>query len=230
MQLRVGMAFLIALVTFPVVWQHTPDGVFSRVFLQPASLVFAVATELSIGWALGWTASLLIWAAQLAGHLIGQDIGLSMGEIFDPMSQSTSSPMSQLFFTLALLAFVLLDGHQQVVLAVARSFQVVPPGSMPWSQDAGVFLTETLGGKIWLAGLQIALPTMVALLLVTVAMAVLARAVPEMNIFILGFAVRIGFGLFTLLVMLPLIPDAFGALITYTVAALEQLLRLWGGG
>ena len=230
MQLRIWVAFFLSLLVFPLVWAQTPEGIFTGVFRHPASAALAVAGEIAVGWVLGWTASIIVWVAQLAGHFIGQDIGLSLGDVFDPISESNSSPIALFFFTLALLAFVLMDGHHQVILAVARSFQVAPPGSFPLTSETSLFLVRDLGGEIWRTGLQLALPSMVALLIVTVAMAVLARAVPEMNVFILGFAVRIVVGFLSFLVVLPLVPEVFGKVMEVTSSSLERLLTLWGGG
>ncbi len=230
MQLRVWLSFWMALVMFPVIWQSTPEGTYAMMFRQPASAVLAVAVEIAIGWALGWTASLIIWGIQLAGFIIDQEIGLTLGAIFDPISQSSASPLAQFFFTLGLLAFVTFDGHHQLVMALARSFQVVPPGAFPFNQESATFLVQDMGSQLWRIGVQIAFPSMLALLLVTTAMALLARAVPEMNIFFVGFAVRIAVGLLTVVVVMPLIPEVFGFLIDMMQESLVYLLELWRTG
>lgn len=228
-QLRVAVAFLLAVACFPVALAKTGDGFFVDIFAEPIGVALAAASELAIGWCLGFIAASMVWAAQLAGHILDQEIGLSIGEVYDPVSESQSSVSTQLFFTLAILAFVLLDGHRLLVLALTGSFEVAPPGTFPFGVASGELLVSEVGGGIWSAGLRMALPTMIALMLVTVAMAVLARIVPEMNIFILGFGVRIVFGLFVTMLVLPFVADAFRGLVVTTSAVYGRFLSLAGG-
>lgn len=229
MQLRVAIAFLLALACFPVAMAKTPDGFFIDIFAEPLGVALAAGSEIAIGWALGFIASSMVWAAQLAGHILDQEIGLSIGEVYDPVSDTQSSVSTQLFFTVGILAFVLLDGHRLLILALVGSLEVAPPGSFPFTAESGQLLVSDVGGGIWSAGLAMALPTMIALMLVTVAMAVLARIVPEMNIFILGFGVRIVFGLFVTLLMLPFVADVFRGLILTTSTVYDRFLSLAGG-
>ncbi|MFQ5654580.1 MAG: flagellar biosynthetic protein FliR [Planctomycetota bacterium] len=227
-QLRIWFAFFCALACFPLAWDRTEDGALLGLFDTPWGAALAVGSELSVGWALGWTVSVMVWGAQMAGHILGQEIGLSIGEVFDPVSEAQGSVVAQLFFTIGLLAFVILDGPELLLVAVSGSFEVAPPGSFPFGLADGAFLTRDLGGEVWRLGVKIALPGMVTLLLVTIAMAILARAVPEMNIFILGFAIRIVFGLLATLLVLPFVADLFRGFMETTSAALAQLMEMWG--
>ena len=92
--------------------------------------------------------------------------------------------------------------------------------------DTGLFVTKQLGSEMWVLGLKIALPAMIALLMVTSALGILARAVPEMNIFIIGFSVRILFGLVALFALVPFITDAFREFVLTTDGYLTDLLEL----
>lgn len=229
MQLRVWTAFCVALVVFPIAWGKVPAGAILTSLEHPFLSILTVATELGLGWLIGFTSSILIWAAQLTGHLVSQEIGFTIGEVFDPVTQSRVSPISQLFFTIALLVFILTGGHHLIVVTLARSFEVAPIGQFPVSYQTGEFVAKELGGEIWKMGLKAALPVMLSLFLVTVAMAILARAVPEMNIFILGFALRIVFGLLALVVILPFVVDLFSVFVQTTQGFLDRLFELWAG-
>lgn len=230
MTLRVWFAFMLAAVMFPIAWGHIPSGELLAKLQHPWMSILAVGGEFSIGWLVGWTASVMIWAAQLAGHLVGQEIGMSMGEIFDPISQTQSSALSQLFFTFALLVFVILGGHHLVVVSISESFSAAPVGSFPIGAETGSFVAQELGSELWTTGVRAALPTMLSLIFVTVAMAILARTVPEMNIFMLGFTLRIIFGLMALIVVLPFVADLFQSFLANTQLNLERLLGQWEGG
>ena len=228
-RVRIWVAFMLAVLTFPLAWQVSPDGLFAGVFRQPVSTVVAVAGELALGWVVGWTASLIVWAAQLAGHVIGQEIGLSLAAVYDPVTEISGSPTTTLMFMIALLVFMLLGGHHVAIWTVARSFEVAPPGTFPFTAENGAFLAGELGSEMWEMGLRMALPVMVALLLVTVSTGILARAVPEMNVFIIGLAIRVFFGLMALLAVLPFVTALFGDVIAGMSFDLDRLLESWGG-
>ena len=226
-RIRVWLAVLLSGVTFEVAYQLAPEGIFAGIFRQPTSAALAVAGELAIGWLIGFTASIMMWAAQLAGHLFGQEIGLALSDLFDPVSESPNSPPAQLFFTLALLLFVMMDGHHLVYVAITKSFSAAPPGGFPFGYDDSMFVAKELGSEMWRMGLRIALPGAAALLLVTVALGFLARAVPEMNIFIVGFSIRIVFGLVAIFVITPYAADVFRDATVTTEEWLGQLLDMW---
>lgn len=229
-RLRIWLAFMVALAVFPVASAKVPAGVVLSTLEHPFQSIAAVGGELAIGWLIGFVASLMVWAAQFTGHLIGQEIGFSIGEVFDPVSQSQSSVVSQLFFTTALLIFVLLGGHRMVLAELAHSFEVAPVAHFPVSYELGDFLAREVGGQIWIMGVQAALPTMLALLLVTVAMAILARAVPEMNIFILGFSLRIVFGLLVLFSIVPFLVELLQSFLVTSERMLGHLSAFLEGG
>ena len=234
---RLWCAVLLAMVMFPVVWGRTADGALTELFSSEIGAALAVGTELAIGWTIGWIASVMVFAMQLAGHILGQEIGFAIGEVFDPVSEGQSAITTQLFFTLALVLFVVLGGPDLIVHATNTSFTVLPPGGMVAAIGVapGVefldaeFLVRDAGSAMFRTGLTIALPGMVGLMIATAAMAILARAVPEMNVFVLGFTIRILLGLFTTWLVLPFIGDVFAASLDLTTAMLEDLLLIWRG-
>ena len=233
---RVWFAIVIALMMFPLVWGRSVEGTIEELLRSELSAALVVLSEFAIGWSIGWIASIMVFAMQLAGHLLGQEIGFSIGEVFDPVSEGQSAITTQLFFTVALVLFVVLGGPQLVVHAANHSFVVLPPGGvvahLGLVPAAAVFDAEFLvrdaGTTLFTNGVTLALPGMVGLMLATGAMAILARAVPEMNVFILGFTIRILLGLFVTWLVLPFIGDAFAGYLEVTQWMLEDLLGLWG--
>lgn len=203
MPLRVWFSFWLAIVSYPIVGVPS-GGEYLEIFATWESLLFAVFSEFALGWILGLVCSFLIWATQLAGHFISQEIGFAIGEVFDPISQSVASPLATLFMTVATLVFVVLDGPYLIFAAIHKSIAMVPPGTFSHlNAEVSLAVVRDFGGDIWSTALQMALPIMFGLFLATVAMAILARTVPEMNIFILGFAIRIGLGVVALAVCIP---------------------------
>jgi flagellar biosynthetic protein FliR len=159
---------------------------------------------------------------------VGQELGLSLGDVFDPISESIGSPTTSLFYTVMLLVFVLLGGHQLLFVAVVGSFSAAPPGAfLDCGAGTTLYVARDLGGEIWRQGVMIALPAVFGLGLVTVALAILARAAPEMNIFVFGFALRVAVGLLGLAIIIPFIIEAFAGTVAATDGFLEALLHGW---
>lgn len=226
--LRVWFAFWLSAVSYPAI-AHTVGPQFVDVFATMPTLIFSVFAEFALGWMLGLACGFVIWAAQLAGHFMSQEIGFAIGEVFDPVSESLAAPLATLFMTLGTLVFVLLDGPHLLFASVHKSLTLLPPGELYRLEgDNALFLVKEYGGKIWAIGMQMALPITFGLFLATVSMAILARTVPEMNIFILGFAVRIGLGLIALTVCVPFLVQFIASIqesLHYDVGAfLESLV------
>ncbi|MFN0059547.1 MAG: flagellar biosynthetic protein FliR [Planctomycetota bacterium] len=228
-QLRIWLGFGCALLCFPIVRGFAPAGAATRLFSDVWLMTYAVLCELATGWVLGLVASIVLWGAQLAGHLVGQEIGLTLGDVFDPISETTGSPTTGLFYTVMLLVFLLLDGHKLLFLAVVKSYAAAPPGALlSLNPDSALYVTRDLGGEIWRLGVQIALPAIIGLGLVTVALAILARTAPEMNIFVMGFTLRVGVGLLGLALIVPFVVEAFAGTVGLSQVFLDKLLAAWG--
>jgi len=236
-QVRIGLVLFLSILMFPLEWERLEEGAMTRLLDDELAAVLTVLSELAIGWTIGWIASVMVFAAQLAGHLLGQEIGFGISEVLDPVSENPSAVTTQLFFTLSLVGFVLLGGPDLLVHSIHRSFAALPPGGViaaaGLAPAIGLFdpalLVVDAGGEMWRAGVTMALPGMAGLMLATAAMGILARAVPEMNVFVLGFTIRILLGLFTTWIVLPFIGDAFEAYLEVTAGLLGELLGSWEG-
>jgi flagellar biosynthesis protein FliR len=183
-----------------------------------------MAVEMLFGLLLGFVAQLPIWAAQFAGQLIGFQMGFGIVSVLDPDAGGQQSLIAGLQQQVALLLFLVLDGHHMVLGALARSLELLPPGAVqlsPQLLDSGI----SLSAELLRVGLQLGAPVLAALFLSEVGLGVIARTVPQMNIFIVGFPLKIGVGL----VMLALALPGFALLFSNRLDALAQtLLSLTG--
>ncbi len=159
------------------------------------TLLLAAGGELAVGLCIGFAASLLFAGVQFAGQILDQELGLQQSNLLDPFSGETVSVVGQLKVFLATLVFLLINGHHFLLQAVGDSFRLVPPLAFAPSTAAATALADTMITDLFRMAVQIAAPTLVTLFLVTVALAFMARTVPELNIFVLGFALRAGVGL-----------------------------------
>jgi flagellar biosynthesis protein FliR len=185
-------------------------------------LMVAAVTEVVIGAALGFVVQVLFTAVQMAGDLIDLTGGFSLQPAYDPLSMTTSSSVGRLHYLLATTLLFTSGGHLLIVRGFATSYEGMPVGgSVPTEQLAQVLITAL--SLMFLAALQIAGPMVAVLLLADVALALLSRAAPALNIFSFGFPVKILLTMALLGLTFPLLPPALDALLEHAARAMVSL-------
>ena len=179
---------LIALVmTLPMVGF---DGV-SRIPMPGSigALTVGLLAEIGFGLVTGMAVSLTFIAAQGAGEMIGQQIGLSMSEVLDPQFGAQGSIIGDLYFMLTTAVFLIIGGHRQLVIGVYESMQAFPPLSVTVDDNLFKFLLSFLTGAMELA-LRLAAPMFVTMIIVDVSMGCVSKTMPQLNVMSAGMAVR----------------------------------------
>lgn len=199
--LRAAASVLLTILLTPVV---TP--VPTETAIGPSTIMI----ELVVGFGLGLGAAVLISAAELAGDLLAIQTGLSGGTVLDPVTGQGTGVLTQLLGLSALLLLIATDGHLVMVEALARSFETVPAGEQVWIDRGLAFLVETMG-LLFTRGLIFAAPIVAAVLVGYLALGVLARASPQLNMLAVAFPLQIGLGLLALSFALPLAATFYGA-------------------
>jgi flagellar biosynthesis protein FliR len=185
-------------------------------------LVVGAITEVVIGAALGFVVQLLFAAVQYAGDLIDLTGGFTMQPSYDPLSMTTTGAIGRLHYLLATTLLFTSGGHLLIVRGFATSYEGLPVGgSVPTDQLAQVLITAL--SMMFLAALQIAGPLVAVLLLADVALALLSRAAPALNIFAFGFPVKIMLTLALLGLTFPLLPTALDTLLDAAARAMVSL-------
>jgi len=171
--------------------------------VAPGALPVLVAApiELLIGLALGFALSLGFQAIELAGRLLSLQVGFTIGAVLSPTSSEGSSALDPFFAILAGLLFLALDLHLATVRVLATSLAALPIGG-GWPADLWLLAARLTTLALEL-GVRVALPLALVLLLTELAVALLARAIPQVNVFILGLPVKILVGLAVLGMALP---------------------------
>lgn len=160
-----------------------------------------VAREMGIGLLIGFVARLIFAAFELAGELIGLQMGLSFAGFFDP-SAGHANAIGRLLNNFAMLTFVVLNGPLVLLVAVLQSFEVFPIATTVF--DWGRFDLVSLAANLFSTGLSIALPFMMLLLFMNCVLGVISRVAPQLNVFAIGFPITIGCGLALLALAFPL--------------------------
>lgn len=198
---KVGTAVMMALIVyFSRDWQGTlPDN--------ELSFGLFIVREGLVGFVIGIILNTLFAGIQAAGQLIGYEMGFSLVSSYDP-NFGQLEIISQIKFILALLIFVLMDGHHKLVEVLVESYDIIPFGTGVFSTSLVDLLSRSVGFIFDLA-LRLSAPVLVPLWLTSLFLAILNRVLPQMNIFMVDFPVKIGVGLFSLAVSLPFIFESF---------------------
>ena len=164
-------------------------------------LVMAAPIELIIGMALGFMLSMGFQGVELAGRVISIQLGLSLASVFSPTEEQSSTAIDPFFSVLAGLLFLAMSLHLAVVKALADSFAIYPMGG-GWPANLVLTGTQTIALTLEL-GVRVALPIALVLLLVELSVALLARAIPQINVFILGLPLKMLVGIAVLAMAMP---------------------------
>ncbi len=192
--------------------------------LQLAAYALLTLEQLAIGIAIGCLASLLLACAEMGGRLLDVQMGISAAQLFDPSAGEQAAVLGRMYHTIAMMVFLAVNGHHWLILGVFRSFQLVPLEQFRLSP--GTFNAAfTLFWCSLEITLRIAAPGIAALFLADVTLGLIARAVPQMNVFFVGIPPKIFLGLVILALASPVIVSAISSLISDMPCYLDALLK-----
>jgi len=210
---KVGIALVITLAIAPVVSSPPLAGLLEvRGFVQ-------LAHNILIGLALGFAIRIVFVGIELAGQLVGLQIGLSYSAYFNPDSRESENVVSTFMSLLVLLMFLALDGHLMLVSALVDSFRAFPAEAAGYTPIEPLALVRA-ASDIFSIALTICLPVLAVMLLVNVVLGVMARVAPQLNLFAVGFPLTVLAGLAALVLFLPTLETPMRAVLQKGLAAL----------
>ena len=165
---------------------------------------------------------------ELAGEMIGLTMGLGFATLFDPQTKGRSSAVSQFLALMATMTYLAINGHLLLITSLAESFIILPISATPLT-GSGFYQIALWGGKIFSTGVQLSLPIVATLLLTNVALAILTRAAPQLNIFGVGFPLTLGLGFLLIWLMLPYMAVPIENLLVAGFEKLGQITRALAG-
>jgi flagellar biosynthetic protein FliR len=190
------------------------------------SVIVLVAKEAVTGLAFALALALVGAAVQLGAQLIDTLVGFSFASLVDPINNSQNAIFGQLYTLFATMVFLLTGGDGMMIQGIAASYRLLPIGQVPKPAALAQLFTNGLG-QMAVAGLEIAAPVLVALLVADAAFAIVARAVPQMNVFVVGLPAKILLAFSIIGASLPFVSNSIQAQMQ---AAVEQALRAIGAG
>ncbi len=215
---KLVFSFLVALILYPII--KKPAIIPDNLFLYTGMTI----KEVAVGVLLGFFAILIFVGVQFAGHLMDLQIGYGIVNIIEPQSGAQVSLIAQFIYLFAILAFLLFNGHHILLSALMNSYDTVPLAAFTFSGKLMEHLTLTTT-QMFVIGLKIAMPVLAVLFLAEVAMAFVARTVPQINVFIVGFPVRIALGIAFVGLSLPFFVYVFKGLLLNLQHNLAILLK-----
>lgn len=195
-RVKIGLSVMLALVIAPGV----PPGPAT----DPASLpgLLILLQQMLVGVAMGFVMRLVFAAIEMAGEIASLTMGLGFASFFDPMTRTSLSGLSQLLALLALMLYLATNMHLVTLAVLADSFNVLPIGES-LTNGQGWLGVANWGARIFSAGVQLSLPIVAVLLAANLALGILTRSAPQLNLFGIGFPIMLGAGFIILAVTLP---------------------------
>lgn len=187
-----------------------------------------IGEQLLIGLMMGFALRIAFAALDVAGELIGLQMGLSFATFFDPGRGGETSVVAEFLGLLTALIFLAMNGHLLMLSLLAESFTLLPVSTTPF-HAAGFSSLLTASAMMFSLGVMLALPLITALLVTNISLGVLSRVAPALNLFAVGFPVTLGLGFVVLLLSLPYIGDAMDNVFNRGFTAMEMLLRAAAG-
>ena len=222
-QIKVGLSLIITVLLFTAM--HA--DVFSALehFTLPL-LGLLVIKEVLAGIAIGYIASLLFAAVQFAGRLVDVEMGFGFVELVDPTGNQPVTVWGQLQILLFTILFLSINGHYFILLAIQRSFELIPLMNADLPGGKMTFHLVSLTGALFSTALKFSAPIYVTLILSEIALGAVARTVPQINIFFVGMPLKIVVGLSTAILALPMLLTLFRATVEKLVQDIWRLLFL----
>ena len=198
---------------------------------DPARGWLLIGGELLIGAVLGWSVLVVLACVQGAADLIAQQTGFTANLIADPQSQGGGSSLGIFYHGLAIYLLLSLNLHHSLIGSVLKSFSWVPPGSLSAASVAQMLgrLALEIGSDLFVAAMVLALPILLAMVLVSMAQAALGRALPQAELLTLGLPVRLLVGLMVLYASLPVSMRYVGGMLRSAVRGGDGFLSGWSG-
>jgi flagellar biosynthetic protein FliR len=194
---KLALAFAASLTLFPML-KLNPVPLSGSIFV----LGISAAGEILLGFVIGFSVKMIFAGIQLAGQLAGYQMGLAIANVMDPATSLQVPLLAQFNNLIALLVFLSINAHYWFIRALTQSYRLVPPMNVHFDGTSMEHLIQ-LAGKMFVIAIQVGAPIIATLMVTTVAFGLIARTVPQMNVFIVAMPLKIGVGLLFLGFSLP---------------------------
>ncbi len=218
--IRVGAAVVFSFVLFPVVDSYGSVTAPDNVFLYAG----VVVGELFVGWLIGFVAYVMFSTIHFAGKVMDMQVGFAMVNVMDPTSGQQIPLIGSFLYNLAIIVFLVVNGHHMLIAALFESFQSVPLMGLSPAPTLAGFIVNLVNSAL-VTGMKLAMPVTFSILLTNVGLGILARTMPQLNIFVVGLPLQIVIGMFALSILMPFYVLFLDVLFNETYAQIVTALR-----
>jgi flagellar biosynthetic protein FliR len=222
--LKIGLAFFLAWIMYFTIHPE-PVPIDTMFFLL-------LMKEALVGLAIGLIAMILMDAVRVAGGFIDLQMGFAIANIFDPQTEVQSPLVGNYLYMVAILFLLSVNAHYLLIDGIFYSYQLVPLETLDVDFGSGSLaeLATTTFVKMFVIAFQMAVPVVGSLFLVDIALGIVARTVPQVNVFIVGLPLKVLVSFAVLFVVLPLFVTLVNLLVEEMITAMRQLMQIVGGG
>jgi flagellar biosynthetic protein FliR len=214
-RIKVIVALALGLLLAPMVEQAPPVAAFSAPFF------LTIANQILVGAAIGFVVQLIFDALVIGGQTIAMTMGLGFATLIDAQRGASVPVVSQFMLVFGMLVFLTINGHLALIAALAESFRWAPIGTD--FSAASAWQVTSWAGYMFSAGVLIALPAVVALVIVNFGLGVVSRAAPALNLFAIGFPVTMLFGFLIVILSLKLLPERVIDMVEASLAQVQVM-------
>jgi len=218
---KIGLAFFISLILVHVISFNIPN------INNAWSLLVGIVHEFMIGFIIGLIAKLIFTAIEIAGEIIGFQMGFGIINVIDPQTSSHVPVVGQFQSILATLIFLSINAHYYFIAAIAQSFKIISP-MQPILSNALLIDFIKFSSSIFTLAIKIGAPVLLTLLITNIAMNILSKTIPQMNILIVGFPLTIAGGLLMLGISLPFFAYIMQRIFTGLEGDIINILTIMG--
>ncbi|AKL95465.1 flagellar biosynthetic protein FliR [Clostridium aceticum] len=197
MMMKIGISLLIAFILLPIL--ATTSSLHHNNFVE---LAISTANEFLIGVIIGFIGFLYFSTLYLAGTIIDTQMGFSMVNVLDPQTNTQIPIMGNYYNILFTLLFLLFDGHHYLIRALVYSYDMLPVGVTFTVGEEGLYALTSIMTEVFMLAFRFSAPVLAMIFLANVLLGILARTMPQMNVFIVGMPLKVMVGLLTVLITL----------------------------
>lgn len=187
-------------------------------------IIMLAIRELAVGLSLGFLTRLFFFTVSMTGDLVSMSVGLSASQLYNPLLGTNGNTIDQFYSTIGTLVFLAINGHHMLINGIAQSYELVPVSVL--SFNFGPFAEMALyGQEIIMMAIKMCAPVLVTILLANIAMGILGRAVPQINVLVTSMPVTIMLGMTVVFLCLPLLAIEMTGLINLTAEKLFSVMK-----
>jgi len=197
--LKVGFSFMLALILANTLKAPRIDA-YNDIY----TYLLLVTREFIVGITIGYVSYLAFTGIYMAGQIIDMQVGFGMVNVLDPVSNIQVPVTSNFYFIITMLVFLAANGHHMLIKALFSSYQFIPLGGAEFGSNLYTDIMASFG-NIFIIGIKISAPIIGAILITDIALGVISRSVPQLNVFVVGMPLKIAMGIIIMLITIPML-------------------------